>query len=240
GDGDDDILGDGGRDMLFGDAGNDRVFGGTGADFIDAGTGRDTVFGGAGDDVITTAQGDGDDVYYGDDMTGAVGSDTLDMSAITANIEANLGTGAMFRGSVTSAQSGTDVIWNIENFIGGSGNDRITASSAVNEMDGGSGNDTYVFKSAADAHGDVITGFAPGDKIDLSGIDANGCGTSGDGTFALVSGGFTAPGQIQIIHEVRDGQDQTIISGNTGGNADAEFKLTLKGHHELNTSDFNL
>ncbi len=239
GDGDDDILGDGGNDMLFGDAGNDRIFGGEGADFIDAGAGRDTVFGGAGDDFITTSQGDGDDVYYGDDMVGASGTDTLDMSAITANIEANLGTGSLFRGSVTSAQTGSDVIWNIENFIGGSGNDRITASAAVNEIDGGEGHDTYVFKSAQDADGDVIVGFAPGDKIDLSGIDADGCGT-GDGTFALVSGGFTAPGQIQIIHETRADGDVTIIQGNVSGNGDAEFDLTLKGRHELTASDFNL
>jgi Ca2+-binding RTX toxin-like protein len=239
GDGDDDVLGDGGADMLFGDAGNDRVFGGTGADFIDAGAGRDTVFGGAGDDVITTAIGDGDDVYYGDDMVGAAGNDTLDMSAITANIDANLGTGSMFRGSVASAQTGSDVIWSIENFIGGSGNDRITANAAENEIDGGQGNDTYVFKSAQDAHGDVIVGFAPGDRIDLSSIDANGCGT-GDGTFALVSGGFTAPGQIQITHETRADGDRTIITGNVSGNGDAEFELTLKGRHELTTSDFNL
>jgi Ca2+-binding RTX toxin-like protein len=239
GDGDDDILGDGGADMLFGDAGNDRIFGGTGADFIDGGAGRDTVFGGAGDDVITTAQGDGDDVYYGDDMAGAAGNDTLDMSAITANIEANLGTGSMFRGSVSSAQTGSDVIWSIENFIGGSGNDRITASAAANEMDGGAGNDTYVFKAAQDADGDVIVGFAPGDRIDLSGMDANGCGT-GDGTFALVSGGFTAPGQIQITHETRADGDHTIISGNVSGNGEAEFELTLKGRHELTASDFNL
>jgi Ca2+-binding RTX toxin-like protein len=221
GDGDDDIFGDGGRDMLFGDAGSDRVFGG------------------AGDDMVTAAAGDGDDVYYGDDMVGATGNDTLDMSAITANIEANLGTGSMFRGSVASAQSGSDVIWSIENFIGGSGDDRITASAAANEIDGGAGNNTYVFKSAQDADGDVITGFSPGDKIDLSAMDANGCDT-GDGTFALVSGGFTAPGQIQITHETRADGDVTIIQGNVSGNGEAEFDLTLKGRHELTASDFNL
>jgi Ca2+-binding RTX toxin-like protein len=145
----------------------------------------------------------------------------------------------MFRGSVTSAQTGSDVIWNIENFIGGSGNDRITASAAANQIDGGEGDNTYVFKSAQDADGDVITGFSPGDKIDLSGIDANGCGT-GDGTFALVSGGFTAAGQIQITHETRADGDVTIIQGNVGGDGEAEFDLTLKGRHELTASDFNL
>ena len=240
GDGDDDILGDAGADVIFADAGNDRVFGGAGHDYIDAGTGRDTVFGGAGDDLIAASEGDGNDVYWGDDMGGAIGHDTLDMSAISANIEVNLGSGGMARGSASSAQSGSDVLWSIENFVGGSGNDRITASAATNDLDGGLGNDTYVFNSAADADGDVIRGFAPGDRIDLSGMDANGCGGAGNGTFALVTGGFTAPGQIQITHDVVGGSELTIIHGNTTGDATDEFKLTLKGNHDLTAGDFNL
>ena len=60
----------------------------------------------------------------------------------------------------------------IENVVTGSGNDTITASKAVNVMDGGTGNDTFKFLSAADANGDTILGFQPGDKIDVSAIDA--------------------------------------------------------------------
>ena len=39
-------------------------------------------------------------------------------------------------------------------------------------IDGGGGADTFKFLSSADANGDTIVGFQPGDKIDLSGIDA--------------------------------------------------------------------
>ncbi len=235
--GNDDILGGEGNDMLFGDAGNDRIFGEQGNDFIDAGTGNDTVFGGAGDDVIVASIDDGDDTYYGDDMVGSSGTDTLDMSAITANITADLGTGEMNRGSVQSAQTGSDTIWSIENFIGGSGDDTITASEAVNVMDGGGGSDTFRFESAAAAHGDTIKGFAPGDKIDLSAIDANGCG-AGNGTFTLVSGALTGTGQLLVLHETREDGDYTVVLGNTTGGDDAEFKLNIKGRHELTSSDF--
>lgn len=235
--GNDDILGGEGNDMLFGDAGNDRILGEQGNDFIDAGSGNDTVFGGAGDDIIVASVDDGDDTYYGDDMVGSSGFDTLDMSAITANITADLGTGLMNRGSVHSTQTGSDTIWSIENFIGGSGDDTITASDAVNVMDGGGGSDTFRFESAAAADGDTIKGFAPGDKIDLSAIDANGCG-AGAGTFTLVSGALTGTGQLLVMHETREDGEYTVVLGNTTGSDDAEFKLNIKGRHELTSSDF--
>ena len=71
------------------------------------------------------------------------------------------------------SQSGVDKLVGIENVVTGSGNDVITASNAVNVMDGGAGNDIYRFLSAAGANNDTIVGFQPGDKIDLSAIDAN-------------------------------------------------------------------
>jgi Ca2+-binding RTX toxin-like protein len=237
--GNDDILGGGGRDMLFGDDGADRILGENGDDYINGGAGNDTVFGGNGDDWIVAEQGDGNDIYYGDDMVGGSGNDTLDMSAITANITADLGTGMMNRGSVSSAQTGTDTIWGVENFVGGSGNDTITASSAVNVIDGGGGNDVFRFLSASHADGDTITDFQPGDKIDLSFMDANGC-VSGNQSFAIVSDGFPGRGQLTVTHETRDGEDFTVVEGNTTGGNDADFRLSIKGSHELTASDFNL
>lgn len=238
--GSDDIFGDGGADMLYGDGGDDRILGGDGKDFINGGAGKDTVFGGGGDDLIVAEDGDGNDTYYGDDMAGGTGNDTLDMSAINANITVDLGTGHMGRGSVSSAQTGNDTIWGIENFVGGWGSDTITASSEVNVMDGGAGgNDTFRFLSAAHADGDTIVGFQPGDKIDLSGMDANWC-ASGKQSFTLVSDGFSGRGELMVAHEIRDGEEYTVVLGNTSGGNDADFKLSIKGSHELSASDFNL
>jgi Ca2+-binding RTX toxin-like protein len=237
--GDDDILGGGGRDMLFGDTGADRILAGDGDDYVNGGAGNDTVFGGTGNDWIVAEQGDGNDTYYGDDMVGGTGVDTLDMSAITTNIMADLGTGIMNRGSVSSAETGADTIWGIENFVGGSGNDTITASSAVNVIDGGGGNDIFRFLSASHADGDTIVDFQPGDKIDLGFMDANGC-ASGNQSFAIVSDGFSGRGQLMVTHETRDGEDYTVVEGNTTGGLDADFRLSIKGSHDLNASDFNL
>jgi Ca2+-binding RTX toxin-like protein len=240
GDGADNVLGGGGSDMIYGDAGNDRLFGDAGDDLIDGGTGNDTVFGGDGNDIFVASVGDGDDVYYGDNMNGGTGNDTLDMSAIGANITADLGTGFNGRGSVTSAQSGSDTIWGVENIVTGSGNDTITASAAVNVMDGGTGNDTFRFLSAADADGDTIMGFQPGDRLDLSGMDAN-WSASGNQAFTLVSGAFAgASGELLVTHENRDGTDYTVVEGNTSGGGTADFKISIKGSHNLTSSDFDL
>lgn len=233
--GNDDLFGGSGNDLITGDAGNDRLFGDDGNDVLEGGAGGDTVYGGAGDDRIIANVADGDDTYWGD-----AGEDTLDYSAISANITADLGNGLMQHGSVSSSQSGTDATFAFENFIGGSGNDTIIASSVANVMDGGAGNDTYVFHSAADANGDTIKGFQPGDKIDLSAIDAN-TGASGAQSFVLFAGNmFTSAGQVIVTQELKDGVEHTFVEGNTNSDTVADFKIDLgAGNHALTTADFN-
>ncbi|MDB5638306.1 MAG: hypothetical protein JWP51_3214 [Bradyrhizobium sp.] len=233
--GNDDVFGGAGRDLLTGDAGDDRLFGDAGDDAIEGGTGNDTVYGGAGNDRVIATVGDGDDTYFGDTE-----EDTLDYSAIAANITADLGNGIGQHGSVSSAQSGTDKVFGFEDFIGGSGDDTIVASSVANVMDGGGGNDTFVFGSAGDADGDTIKGFQPGDKIDLSAIDAN-TGASGAQSFVLFAGNvFTSAGQVIVTQEVKDGMEHTFVSGNTNSDTVADFKIDLgAGNQTLTTADFN-
>lgn len=239
GDGGDNVLAGGGRDMVFGDGGDDRIFGEGGDDFIEGGAGNDLVVGGEGDDLLVATANDGDDVYYGDDVGGGTGSDTLDMSRIMEDAMVDLGSGPGGRGYASSAQSGNDVLWSIENFIGGAGDDVITAGRAQNEMDGGVGNDVYRFLSAADADGDTIMSFEPGDKIDLSQIDANGSG-SGNGTFTLVSDAFTGSGQLLVTHETGADGDVTIIQGNIEGDNTPEFSISIRGRHDLTQDDFQM
>ena len=47
-------------------------------------------------------------------------------------------------------------------------------------------------------------------------------------------------GSLRVSHDVEDGQDYTIVEGNTQGGSQPEFKLTIKGHHALTDGDFNL
>ncbi|KQP33801.1 hypothetical protein ASF49_08010 [Methylobacterium sp. Leaf104] len=238
--GDDDILAGAGADMVYGDGGADRILAGAGNDLVTAGSGNDTVIAGDGNDLIVAETGDGDDTYWGDEVGGGVGIDTLDMSAITANITANLGTGLAGRGGVASSQSGSDTLWGIENIVTGSGDDHITASDAVNVMDGGLGADVYRFESAAAANGDTIASFQPGDKVDLSGIDANQ-GVAGNQAFTLAAGAaFTGVGQLLVTQESRADGDYTVVAGNTGGDAAPEFKFSIKGTPAATAADFAL
>ena len=226
--------------MVYGDAGADRILAGDGNDLVTAGAGNDHVIGGGGDDLLVAEVDDGNDTYWGDEVGGGTGVDTLDMSAITANITANLGTGLAGRGSAASTQSGSDTLWGIENIVTGSGNDDITASDAVNVMDGGLGADVYRFQSASAANGDTIASFEPGDKVDLSAIDANQ-GAAGDQAFTLATGAaFTGVGQLLITHEQRADGEYTVVAGNTGGDAAPEFKFGIKGAPAATAADFTL
>jgi Ca2+-binding RTX toxin-like protein len=231
--GDDELHGSAGDDMLFGNAGADMVHGEAGNDFIEGGVGDDKAWGGEGDDTVIAIAADGNDQYWGNE-----GSDTLDYSVATGNLTVDLGNGFMGRGQI-AGNAGTDVIYGFENFVGGSGHDVVTATTSVNVMDGGTGNDTFRFQSSAAAHGDTIYGFAPGDKIDFSAIDAK-AEMGGKQVFALTGGStLTAAGQVAVSNDVRDGAEVTLVRGNVDGDADAEFELTIMGRHNLTTSDFN-
>jgi Ca2+-binding RTX toxin-like protein len=242
--GDDFLVGGRGADTLHGNTGADRILGGARGDIVDGGGGNDVLVGGSGDDTIlgrsgndtiVASAGDGNDT-----VRGGTGSDTLDMSAIASDITADLGNGAGGRGSVSSATSGSDTIWGVENIVTGAGDDVITASDVANVMDGGAGNDTFRSLSATGADRDTITGFQPGDKIDLGAIDANGR-AGGNQSFVLVSDAFTgARGELLVTHETRDGEDFTIVQGNISEGAGAEFKLSIRGSHDLTAGDFNL
>ncbi len=229
----DEIHGGTGNDMLFGDAGDDLIFGDAGNDIIEGGAGADRIWAGDGDDTILATVGDGNDSYWGGE-----GNDTLDYAAATGNLTVDLGNGFLGRGSVNGADVGNDTIYGFENFIGGSGHDVITASNLVNIIDGGLGNDTFRFTSVTAVDGDTIYGFAPGDRIDFSAIDAN-TGQAGVQGFTLTAG-FTlsGAGQIVVTHEERDGTDVTVIRGSVDADPDADFELTLIGTHNLKAADF--
>ena len=237
--GDDNAMGGAGQDIIFGDAGADRIFGDEGDDFISGGKGNDMVFGGVGNDRFVAEVDDGNDSYFGGLPGSSAGVDTLDMSAITANISANLGGGQMDRGAVYSSETGHDTLWNVANIVTGAGNDIITAGNQVNVIDGGSGNDIFRFETATAANGDTISTFQPGDKIDLSGMDAN-ADLAGIQSFSIVSDGFSGKGQLMISQEVMDDEIVTVVSGNVSGGDEAEFRINIKGAHDLSPSDFTL
>ena len=230
---DDVLYGGTGNDMLDGGGSRDELYGGIGNDVLTGGGSHDQLYGGEGDDTFVASIGDRADIYVGDDGTGNVGVDTLDMSAITANIMVD------FRAGFTqSSQTWRDTITEIENVVTGSGDDTIVANEVVNVMDGGDGNDIFRFQTSDDANGDTIMNFVAGDMIDLSFIDANGA-AAGDGAFTLGTGGLTGAGQLSVSYEARDDGTYAVIEGSTTSAA-ADFTLNVKTDLTLTTSDFGL
>ena len=221
-DGDDIILAGADDDQVFGGTGNDTIFGDDGNDNIFGNEGRDVIDGGLGRDVIFITANDGDDV-----ISGGGGVDTLDMSAITTDAIVDLGAAGI--GFADSASSGHDTLDSIENVKGGAGNDTIYASNSVNVLAGGAGNDNFIFRTAAAADGDSISGFEPGDQVDLRPILGviNADPISDNAVFNLA-------GQFRL--HITDGD--TIIEGNTDSNADVDFSIRIIGRVGLTGSDF--
>jgi Ca2+-binding RTX toxin-like protein len=164
--GNDLISGGGGRDILIAGDGNDVVQGGDGNDVLSDGTGSDTVKGDAGDDHVVAAADAADDAY-----DGGAGRDTLDYSTATGSVIADLGAG-----TVEGSETGYDAIAGFEAFIGGSGDDRISAGSTSAAMSGGAGND-------------ILNGGAGSDAIsDGTGSDAVSAGGGDDHVLAAADG----------------------------------------------------
>jgi Ca2+-binding RTX toxin-like protein len=223
--GDDLVRAGDGDDTIFGGADNDDIFADEGDDVIKDGSGADNVFGGDGDDTIIATLDNAVDNYNGGNIgSDTSANDTLDMSAITQAIEANMRVGYARTGSTY------DVMQGIENIVTGSGDDVITASASVNHMNGGAGDDTFVFNSAGDADFDVIDGFQAGDKIDLSNFMGNG------GTVSLVNG-TAAQGEVGFTFERVNGEEFTVLRGNLDSDVGEEFTIHIRGHHNLTGSN---
>ncbi len=145
------FRGSAGHDYVDALAGADDIQTGAGNDIIIAGLGNDQVQGGAGNDIFIATIGDGNDNYQGD-----AGIDTYDISRTNAGATINLATR-----SGTSTDIGTDRLDQIENIIGGSGNDVITGDGLANVLEGRGGNDII----SAGAGNDTLIGGAGNDIL---------------------------------------------------------------------------
>lgn len=157
-----------GADTLTGDANANVLSGGAGNDTITGAAGDDTLNGDAGDDTFA----EGAAASGADTMVGGAGTDTASYSsrsnALTITLE----------GTANDGESGeTDnVKSDVENVVGGSGNDTITGSSSNNVITGGLGNDTLnggngddtFMEGAVTSGADIFNGGAGTDAVDYS------------------------------------------------------------------------
>ncbi len=122
----------------------ENVIGGTGSDVLTGDEFDNALSGGLGNDVLTG--GGGKDV-----LDGGIGTDTASYAEKTLALKVTL------KGSQeTSVLVGgvfEDTLRNVENIIGGSGDDEITGDTLANLLEGGGGNDR-------------LTGLAGKDTLD--------------------------------------------------------------------------
>lgn len=159
--GDDTLRGGPGANQLDGGDGDDSVYGGGGNDRLLGGTGTNALYGEAGDDVFPQGTGaDGDDT-----ISGGPGRDTVDYGARTGDLVVAMD-GATPGGEATEHDViGTDV----EDLIGGSGDDSLAGNAGDNQLEGGAGAD-QLFGLAGD---DVLDGNAGNDALDCGDGDAD-------------------------------------------------------------------
>jgi Ca2+-binding RTX toxin-like protein len=224
----DSLRGDEGDDLLDGGDGRDRLFGDEGADTILGGAGDDYLIGGRDDDEIRGGPGD-DEIVDGEGADRLLGEDGNDL--ITGG-----NSGSVFGGAGNDVlRSGGGGAW----LSGEDGDDRLGGGFGVDELLGGAGNDRFVFgRDYLDEPGaaDTILDFARGDRIDVSGIDANR-GAAGEQAFAFVgTRGFTGAGQLRFTS---DG-GETLIEGSTDLDRLPEFRIALDDGVALTAADFVL
>lgn len=124
---------------------------------------------------------------------------------------------------------------------GGDGDDQLTGGTGKDLLTGGTGADTFIFNSTADSPAgqptmrDSITDFShsEGDRIDLSGIDAN-TGLAGDQAFNFIgSSNYTKiAGQLNY----RNG----LLTGDTDGDGKTDFTIVIENVASFTTADFIL
>lgn len=150
-----------GADRIDGGAGNDTITGGSGTNFLTGDAGNDTLGGGAG--ASTLAGGAGINI-----LNGGTGNSTADYFDSSVGVTVTL---ALATAQHVSALQ-TDTLNSIENLIGSTHNDMLTAStSAANTLTGGAGadhliagggHDTFNYTGSRDSTSttyDTVTGF---------------------------------------------------------------------------------
>lgn len=187
----DNLIGGPLTDVLLGDSGNDSLSGNGGADLLEGGPGDDLLDGGPGFDSA--------------DYSAAPGGVTVDLGVFSAQ---------------ETGSAGTDILVNIEEIIGSSfddvltagnqgstllgedGNDQLIGGPGFDQLRGGAGDDSLVDASSfdslsGDAGNDFIDGFASyrfdptGVVINLSGIAIEVSGSPVEGRSAIDGFGDT-------------------------------------------------
>lgn len=209
--GDDVIIGTAGDDVIIGTAADESMVGLEGIDFMAGGSGSDTYYvDHAGDFMLE----------HKDEGTDTVNSSVSFLLPDHVEYLYLLGTAYRAAGNhLDNILVGSDQANRIDGvggddwILGGGGNDTIVAGEGADRIEGGLGQDTlfghpgadtFIWRAVADSSAssgaaDIVMDFQPGDKLDLSSIDAN-VDLAGIQDFTFIGmKAITAPGQVRYL-----------------------------------------
>jgi Ca2+-binding RTX toxin-like protein len=191
------------------------VWGGLASDRLTGGSAADDLRGGNGDDWFRGLGG-------ADTMSGGSGQDTADYAERTAGVTVTIDGVANDAGE--SDNVGTDV----DNLVGGSGDDRLTGSSWGQTLEGGAGDDTLTARAgndtlrggtgddtlSGDENDDVLDGGADADRFNGgSGSDTADYGARGTGVTVTLADSGRGDGEPGEGDDVAGDVEKLLGSG---------------------------
>ncbi|HEX8126580.1 MAG TPA: cadherin domain-containing protein [Allosphingosinicella sp.] len=175
----------------------------------------------------------------GDTVMGTSGSDTISATSATLALRTSNEEDLVF------GRGGNDTIMGMggdDEIYGEDGNDTLVGGAGADKLSGGLGKDQFTYNDVSEstaASRDLITDFSrsQGDKISLSGIDANSL-LSANQAFTFI--GTLAFSNVagQLRYETSGGV--TTIFGDVNGDGIADLQIQLSGSVPLIASDFVL
>jgi serralysin len=256
------LYGNSSSNILWGLDGNDILNGMEGTDTMIGGAGMDTYYvDNAGDVVVEYADGSTWDTVASS-ISYTLGQNVENLTLTLAGDKDGTGNELdnLMHGNgwlnVLNGLGGNDTILagnGDDKVFGGTGNDYLDGDWGVDMLVGGIGTDVlkggyagdlFVWSSIDETSVTVPTmdritdfNFAQGDRIDLSGVDANAY-AGGNQAFTFIgTGAFSGtPGEINYYHS----GGNTIIQMQTGTSADIEGGIVLDGLHTPDATWFVL
>lgn len=243
------VFGLGGDDDLFGYGGDDELHGGAGRDLVVGDDGDDRLYGDAGSDLLAGERGD-------DAIDGGSGYDYATYFYSRAGVSVDLAAG-----TASDGYGGTDTLTSIEGVYGSKFADTIRGDGGTNELFGNQGDDVLIGGAGQDltvgaqgadrfvfADGDVSSKLATadligdfraaqGDRIDLSGLDADAT-TAGDQAFTFIGAAAFSGAAGELRYEVIRGE--TVLMGDIDGDKIADGYLRVDTNQPLVAADFVL
>lgn len=223
------LSGGAGNDILSTNGLVDKIFANAGNDTLSAGSGTDWLDGGAGNDTVSFATA---------------------RSAVSANLKFGYGTAGDALGdtyvsieNLAGSNFNDTLIGNaLANLLsGGAGNDTLTGNGGGDLLQGGLGNDVFDFNTVGDSSPAAMTRILDfmlgGDRIDLSGIDAN-TSKAGDQAFSFVGAAAFSGRAGELRYEVSQGH--TYVYADVNGDKTADFAVDIFGVRQMVQTDFSL